>query len=149
MTVHPAKTQIRPVWSESSLSQWRKLGSLATHWAHSEDSDQTWADAQADLESSLGAQSFCWFCHGAAQIWTQCFLFLIRLGGCPYWSEYSLGAHAILLVFSWGGSYSNDGQFETEFYPRMKQAGRDRKISDSHRKRYSWPMCENGLSQMM
>ena len=33
--------QIRPVWSESSLSAWRKLGSLATHWAHSEDSDQT------------------------------------------------------------------------------------------------------------
>ena len=30
-----------PVWSESSLSTWRKLGSLATHWAHSEDSDQT------------------------------------------------------------------------------------------------------------
>ena len=32
---------IRPVWSESSLSTWRKLGSLATHWAHSEDFDQT------------------------------------------------------------------------------------------------------------
>ena len=31
---------IRPVWSESSLSTWRKLLSLATHWAHSEDSDQ-------------------------------------------------------------------------------------------------------------
>ena len=33
--------QIRPVWSESSLSTWRNLGSLPTHWAHSEDSDQT------------------------------------------------------------------------------------------------------------
>ena len=32
---------IRPVWSESSLSAWRKLGSLATHWPHSEDSDET------------------------------------------------------------------------------------------------------------
>ena len=43
--VRPAKTQIslgiRPVWSESSLSTWRKLGSLATHWAHSEDVGQT------------------------------------------------------------------------------------------------------------
>ena len=43
--VRPVKTQIslgiRPVWSESSLSAWRKLGSLATHWVHSEDSDQT------------------------------------------------------------------------------------------------------------
>ena len=32
---------IRPVWSESSLSAWRKVGSLATHWMHSEGSDQT------------------------------------------------------------------------------------------------------------
>ena len=44
-SVCPAKTQIslgiRPVWSESSLSAWRKLRSLTTHWAHSEDSDQT------------------------------------------------------------------------------------------------------------
>ena len=44
-SVRPAKTQIslgiRPVWSESPLSAWRKLGSLATHWAHSEDSEQT------------------------------------------------------------------------------------------------------------
>ena len=44
-TLRSAKTQIslsiRPVWSESSLSGWRKLGSLATHWAHSEDSGQT------------------------------------------------------------------------------------------------------------
>ena len=45
MRARPAKTQIslgiRPVWSESSMSAWRKLRSLATHWAHSEDSDQT------------------------------------------------------------------------------------------------------------
>ena len=45
MTLRPAKTQIslgiRPVWSESLLSAWRKLGSLATNWSHSEDSDQT------------------------------------------------------------------------------------------------------------
>ena len=43
--VRPAKTQIslgiRPVWSESSLSARRKLGSLATHWMHRKDSDQT------------------------------------------------------------------------------------------------------------
>ena len=72
MTVRPAKTQvslgIRPVWSESSLSAWRKLGSLATHWAHSEDSDQTGRMPKL--------------------IWV-----------------FSLGAHAILLVLSWGGSY--------------------------------------------
>ena len=45
MSVHLAKTQISlgicPVWSESSLSTWRKLGSLATLWVHREDSGQT------------------------------------------------------------------------------------------------------------
>ena len=43
--VRPGKTQIslgiRPVWSESSLSAWSNLGSLATHWAHSKEYDQT------------------------------------------------------------------------------------------------------------
>ena len=43
--MRPAKTQISlgicPVWSESSLSAWRKVGPLATHNMHSEDSDQT------------------------------------------------------------------------------------------------------------
>ena len=42
--MHPAKTQIslgiRPVWSESSLFAWRKLRSLATHWATAK-TDQT------------------------------------------------------------------------------------------------------------
>ena len=56
MTVLPAKTQIslgiRSVWSESSLSTLRSLGSLATQWAHSENWSD-WPDAQADL-------SLCW-----------------------------------------------------------------------------------------
>ena len=45
VSVRLAKTQIslsiRPVWSESSLSARRKLGSFASQWAHSEDSHQT------------------------------------------------------------------------------------------------------------
>ena len=45
LSVCPAKTQmslgIRPVWSESSLSAWGNLWSLAVHWTHSDDSDQT------------------------------------------------------------------------------------------------------------
>ena len=78
--MRPAKTQIsqgvRPVWSESSLSAWRKLWSLATHWAHSKDSDKTgrmkkawvfskdwldWADAQADLSLRLAHSHFVGF----------------------------------------------------------------------------------------
>ena len=45
VAARPAKTQISlgicPVWSESSLSACRNLRSLAFHWAHSKDSDQT------------------------------------------------------------------------------------------------------------
>ena len=41
-----AKRRLWSAWTsaqsdQSSLSAWRKLGSLATHWAHREDSDQT------------------------------------------------------------------------------------------------------------
>ena len=43
--LRPAKTQIslgiRPVWSETLLSAWRKLGSLATYSVQSRDSDKT------------------------------------------------------------------------------------------------------------
>ena len=37
-----------------------------------------------------------------------------------------------------------------QFYPRMRQAGRERKISDSHRKGYSFPMHEKyqGVQQL-
>ena len=70
--VHPLKTQItlgiRPVWSESLLSAWRKLGSLATNWVHSKDSDQT--------------------------------------GWMPRLIWVFAGRTVILLLLSWGGSYS-------------------------------------------
>ena len=41
-----AQQRFKSAWASaqsdhSSLSAWRKLGSLPTHWAHSEDSDQT------------------------------------------------------------------------------------------------------------
>ena len=53
---------ICPFWSESSLSAWRKLVSWTTHWAHSEDSDQTDpTDAQTDLSLCWACMSFCCF----------------------------------------------------------------------------------------
>ena len=78
--LRPANTQInlgiRPVWSESSMSAWGNLGSLATHYAHSDDWSD-WADAQADLSLRLAHRLFCWFCHEAAQIcgWLVCWFF--------------------------------------------------------------------------
>ena len=62
--VRPARTQIslgiHPVWSECSLSAWRKLGSLFTHWAHSEDWSD-WVDAQAYLSLSWAHSHFVGF----------------------------------------------------------------------------------------
>ena len=97
--VRPPKTQIslgiHPVWPESSLSAWRKLGSLATHWVHSEDP----VGCPGWSEFSLGAHAIL-------------LVFVVRLLKSPGWSESSLGAHAILLVLSWGGSkYSLSAEF--------------------------------------
>ena len=91
MSVRPAKTLIslviRPVWSESSLSAWRKLGSLATHdWKIVDWDVKPQHNQPTNLSYPLSAQRRLW------------------LGGRPGWSESSLGAHAILLVLSRGGS---------------------------------------------
>ena len=69
--VRPAKIQIslgiRPVWSESSLSAWRKLGSLTTHSAEAKTLIRL-GGCPGWSESSLGAQSLRWFCHVAARM---------------------------------------------------------------------------------
>ena len=73
MTYAPSEDSVQPghppsLITESSLSAWRQLESLAILWAQAKT--------------------------------------LIRLGGCPGWSESSRGAHAILLVLSCAGSYN-------------------------------------------
>ena len=64
VAVHPVKTQIslsiRPVWSESALSTWRKLWSLATHWAQRR-LWLDWANAQADLSLRCAHSHFVGF----------------------------------------------------------------------------------------
>ena len=64
MSVRPAKTQISlgicPVWSESSLSARRKLGSLATHSAQAKTLIRL-GGYPGWSESSLGTHSFCCF----------------------------------------------------------------------------------------
>ena len=59
----PSEDSDQPTQSDqSSLSAWRNIGSLATHWAHNKDSDQT------DLSLRWAHMPFCWFCHEAAQM---------------------------------------------------------------------------------
>ena len=72
--VRPEKTRIslgiRPDWSVFAVRM-KKLGSLATHWAQSEDSDQTGRMPRL-IWGFAGRTSFCWFCHEAAQIISAC-----------------------------------------------------------------------------
>ena len=56
-SVRPAKTQIHQVWSESSLSGWICIAKTLIRLGGRTD----WS------ESSLGAQSFCWFWRASAQ----------------------------------------------------------------------------------
>ena len=78
--LRPAKTQnslgIHPVWSESLLSAWRTLGSLATHWACSGDWPD-WADAQAGLNLCWAHIWFCCFCREVAHFHFLPFIIII------------------------------------------------------------------------
>ena len=69
--MRPAKTQIslgiRPPSLIRVFAVRMKLGSLATHWAHSEDPDQTGRMPRL-IWVFAGALSFCWFCHEAAHL---------------------------------------------------------------------------------
>ena len=78
MTVRPAKTQI----SLGIRPVWSE-SSLYTQWV-------------AKDPSFLHADSEDW------SDWADAQAELIR----PVWAESSLGAHAIMLVLSWGGSYT-------------------------------------------
>ena len=68
MPVRPAKTQISlgicPVWSESSLCAHWVAKDMSFLHADSEDS----GGCPGWSQSSLGEQSFCWFCHEAAHM---------------------------------------------------------------------------------
>ena len=67
LPVRPMKTQIslsiHPVWSESSLSAWRSLWSLATHGLHCKVFDQT-----GRIRVHWVHRSFCWLCRAAAHL---------------------------------------------------------------------------------
>ena len=70
-----------------------------------------WHVRPAKTQISLGIRPVWseYRCALSGYVRTQAFFIrtaktLIRLGRCTGWSESSLGAHAIMLVLSWGGS---------------------------------------------
>ena len=71
MVVGPAKTQIslgiRPDWSVFAVRM-KKAGVLTYPLSAQRRLWSDCADTQADL-SSLGAHTFCWFCHALAYIY--------------------------------------------------------------------------------
>ena len=97
--VHPAKIQISlgicPVWSVSSLFAWRKFGSLANHWVHSEDSDQPGHLGRCPgwSESLLGANAIL-----LVLSWDSSFTSIIQTSGV--WLSPSTGTRATLSTHS-------------------------------------------------
>ena len=63
-----------------------------------------WAATRQDQQNDMCAQRR--LSLGISPVFMQTAKTLIRLGGCPGWSEASLGTQVILLVLSCGGSYS-------------------------------------------
>ena len=69
MSVRPARTQIRPGWSEYSLSAWRKLGSLSYPLSAEQRLWSDWADAQADLSLRWAHTHFIGFVMLRLKYW--------------------------------------------------------------------------------
>ena len=69
-------------------------------WSSSKGRKQIWATSWQNQQNGMCAQ------RRIRSACTQRRLRSAWASGCPGWSESSLGAHAILLVLSWGGSYS-------------------------------------------
>ena len=84
------KMSVRPAWSESSLSAWRELGSLATHWVQAKSLIKL-SRCPGWSESSLSAQSFCWSFEAAH----------IRQSACAFWSVPLYKCHAISKKKTW------------------------------------------------
>ena len=84
--VPPAKPQIslgiHTVWAKSSLSPWRNIEFLATHWAQSEDSDH--------LSLGWKHRSFRCFCHVVAQLFSYLFQSFIFFTFISVWNRNKL-----------------------------------------------------------
>ena len=118
MTCKPSLIRVCPVWLESSMSAWRNVGALATHWVHSEDSNQMrrsktqptkWPvrPAKTQILSLIRVFAVCMKKHWVVSYLLRAQRRLIRLDGCPGWSASSLGAPAVFLVLSCCGSNEN------------------------------------------
>ena len=106
--VRPAKTLISlgicPVWSESSLSAWRKRGSLATQWAHSEDSDQTgWMPRLIWFFAGRTVISLVLSCRGSNFVWS-----ISEMGKSNFYSNVTKNAiMSIYVKIDWKPSSQN------------------------------------------
>ena len=107
--VCPAKTQISlgicPVWSESSLSTWRKLGSLATHW-------RPWSDWAV----WVFAKRIVHFV-GFVMQWLKCRLFMY---GCSHKLKHAKGFWKYCIdsnkcLVSWNSQTLKNDVLETKF----------------------------------
>ena len=103
MSVRPAKISlgIHPVWSESSLCAWRKIGFLATHWPYSEDSDQTGRVAR-----------LIWVFAGRTSHFI-CFVMRRLIFSCSFCNKYAVGEK--LSIYFGSSCYYANPCFSSKF----------------------------------
>ena len=113
VSVRPAKTRIslgiRPVWSESSLSAWRKLGVLNYPLSAQRRRWSDWADSQADLSLHWAHSHFVGFvmsrlicsCHAALLVTKQTFfVFIPNINSVHIFNTVNIVIPAMSVIFN-------------------------------------------------
>ena len=116
--------RLRSAWAsaqsdQSSLSAWKNLGSLTTHWAHSEDTDQTGRKTKSTRAASWQNQQNGMCAQRRLRVWSVLAVSMKKPWVLSYplsrpgWSESLLGAHSFCWFCHvtahlqlWGGGYT-------------------------------------------
>ena len=102
-----AQRRLRSAWAsaksnQSSLSAWRKLGTLATHWVHSEDSDQTgWMPRMIRVFAGCTLILLVLSCRGSlhyCMVKPLCSHFRMITANC-FWGNQSLRLFTVLTLW--------------------------------------------------
>ena len=133
--VPPAKTQIsldiRPISSESSLSAWRKAGSLDTHKTHSEDSDQP------ERMSRL-----IWVFDGCT---CRCVSFVMRRLKCKYYWKHTMREPQWSLYLCTKLRHNNHGMHKCNKCNAHKGNAQQKHLSHDTTKPTKWPCVQRRL----
>ena len=131
-----------PVWSESLLSAFRNLGSLATHWAHIRVIHLVWSESLLSAFRNLGSLAAQWaHIRVIRPVWSESLLSAFRNRGCSDtywvhsedWSDWADAAQANLSLLG--------AQVILLSFVMLRLIWAKRKVQTAHRHKYTLPSC--------